>query len=242
MKFGRKKNGLVARTSRLVEMNLHALLDRAEDPEKVADQLIREYTGAMEQTSEAVARTIAALRVDEKRQLEAQASVDEWEDKARAALTRVETSTTPSEKARYETLARRAVASKIKAEKKVAADAPVIAEHRETVEGLQEGLVLMGDKLDELRSRKAGLAARDSVAEAQMSVVSAVSALSGDNPASAMSQLESRVEQKEALAAGRAEVAAARLTTGFESLEDGIAEAEADRQLEEIRRSMTGEG
>ena len=33
---------------------------------------------------------------------------------------------------------------------------------------------------------------------------------------------------KEALAAGRAEVAAARLTTGFESLEDGIAEAFAE--------------
>ena len=54
-----QKQTILGRVSQLAKANINALLDRAEDPEKMLDQLVRDYTNSIAEAEEAVAQTIA---------------------------------------------------------------------------------------------------------------------------------------------------------------------------------------
>ena len=54
---------ILGRMGQLVRANVNALLDGAEDPEKMLDQLIRDFTNNMAEAEDAVAQTIGNLRM-----------------------------------------------------------------------------------------------------------------------------------------------------------------------------------
>ena len=58
-----QKQSILGRISQLTRANINALLDRAEDPEKMLDQLVRDYTNSIAEAEEAVAQTIANTRL-----------------------------------------------------------------------------------------------------------------------------------------------------------------------------------
>ena len=60
-----KKQTILGRVSQLAKANNNSLLDRAEDPEKMLDQLVRDYTNSIAEAEEAVAQTIAHVRMAE---------------------------------------------------------------------------------------------------------------------------------------------------------------------------------
>ena len=60
-----QKQTILGRVSQLAKANINALLDRAEDPEKMLDQLVRDYTNSIAEAEEAVAQTIAHVRMAE---------------------------------------------------------------------------------------------------------------------------------------------------------------------------------
>ena len=84
------QSSILGRISQLVRANINALLDGAEDPEKMLDQLVRDFTDNIAEAEDAVAQTIGNLRLIEDDAHEARAASAEWLDKARAASRRAD--------------------------------------------------------------------------------------------------------------------------------------------------------
>ena len=61
-----EKQSILGRVAQLTRANVNALLDRAEDPEKMLDQLVRDYTASIAEARDAVAQTSGNLRLAEK--------------------------------------------------------------------------------------------------------------------------------------------------------------------------------
>ena len=60
-----EKQSIFGRVTQLAKANINALLDKAEDPQKMIDQLIRDYTNNIAEAEQAVAQTIGNLRLAE---------------------------------------------------------------------------------------------------------------------------------------------------------------------------------
>ena len=61
-----QKQSVFGRMSALLKANVNALIDKAEDPQKMIDQLIRDYTNEIVEAEKAIAQTIGNLRLAEK--------------------------------------------------------------------------------------------------------------------------------------------------------------------------------
>src|SRR5690606_39403594 len=60
-----QKQSILGRIAQLTKANINALLDKAEDPQKMLDQLVRDYTNSIAEAEQAVAQTIGNLRLAE---------------------------------------------------------------------------------------------------------------------------------------------------------------------------------
>ena len=79
------KQSIFGRISTLAKANINAMLDKAEDPQKMLDQMVRDYTNNIREAEAAVAQTIGNLRLLERdNQEDVQAAAD-WGNKAIAA-------------------------------------------------------------------------------------------------------------------------------------------------------------
>ena len=85
-----EKQTILGRISQLAKANINALLDRAEDPQKMLDQLIRDYTNSIAEAETAVAQTVGNLRLAEKDHEEDVAVAADWGRKAAAASAKAE--------------------------------------------------------------------------------------------------------------------------------------------------------
>src|SRR4051812_31125848 len=76
---------ILGRIGQLVRANVNAMLDSAEDPELMLEQVVRDYSNNVREAEGAVAQTIGNLRLLEEDQREAAQAVQEWTQKAQAA-------------------------------------------------------------------------------------------------------------------------------------------------------------
>ncbi|MFJ6679981.1 PspA/IM30 family protein [Microbacterium sp. NPDC091382] len=217
------KQSIFGRISTLVKANVNALLDSAEDPQKMLDQLVRDYTNNIADAETAIAETIGNLRLLERDHDEDVKAAAEWGNKAIAASRKADElrsagNTTDADK--FDNLAKIALQRQISEENEARAIAPSIAAQTEVVEKLKDGLNGMKQKLDQLRSKRSELLARAKTAEAQNKVHDAVKSIDVLDPTSELGRFEDKVRRQEALAAGKAEIAASTIDAQFNQLED----------------------
>lgn len=232
------KQTILGRIGQLTRANINALLDRAEDPEKMLDQLIRDYTNSIVDAENAIAQTIGNLRLAEKDQEEDRAAVAEWGAKAAAASARAEQLRSGGDTAgadRFDNLAKVALGKQIQFEKEVRDAEPIIASQRDVVEKLKDGLAKMKDKLGELRTRRDQLVARAKAAQAQRQVHEAVGSLNVLDPTSELARFEEKVRRDEAMVLGQSELAASSLDAQFEELESSGDELEIEARLAALK-------
>ncbi len=188
-----QKQSILGRISQLTRANINSLLDKAEDPQKMLDQLVRDYTSSIAEAEDAVAQTIGNLRLAESDHAEDVAAAKEWGGKALAASQRADTLRTSGqagEADRFDQLAKLALTKQISFENEAKQAAPMIASQGETVEKLKVGLVQMRVKLDELKVKRDQLVARAKTAEAQAKVADAVKSIDVLDPTSELSRFE----------------------------------------------------
>jgi len=234
-----QKQSILGRVAQLTRANINALLDRAEDPEKMLDQMIRDYTDSIAEAEKAVAQTIGNLRLAEADHAEDVKDAKEWGAKALAASQKADQlrgGGSEAEAARFDNLAKVALGKQIQHETEAKQAAPMIESQNETVEKLKTGLVQMRAKLDELRSKRDELVARQKTAEAQAKVQSAVKSIDILDPTSELSRYEDKVRQVEAQVAGQAELAASSLDSQFEELELDSTQLEVEARLAELKQ------
>lgn len=233
-----QKQTVLGRIAQLARANIHAILEQAEDPEKMLDQMVRDYRNSIIEAEEAIAQTIGNLRLAEQDRDEDVRAAREWEHKAVAASRKADELREQGQAAeadRFDGLARIALERQLSAEAEVRQAEPVIAAQNEVVEKLKSGLQQMRGKLDELQRTRDQLVARQKSAEAQAQVHEAVRSIDLLDPTSEVARFEERVRREEARVAGHQELASSSLDAQFASLEDHSRDAEVEARLQALK-------
>ncbi|MFB7030390.1 MULTISPECIES: PspA/IM30 family protein [unclassified Streptomyces] len=232
------KQTVLGRVTQLAKANINALLDQAEDPQKMLDQLIRDYANNIADAEEAVAATIGNLRLMEQDHQEDVDAAKEWGGKALAASRKADELRSGGQAAeadRFDDLAKVALGRQLQSEKEARTAEPTIAAQTEVVAKLRTGLDRMRAKLAELRAKRDELVARAKSARAQNTMTDAVKNVDVLDPTSELSRFEDKVRREEARALGKQELAASSLDAQFEQLDALGDDAEIEARLAALK-------
>jgi phage shock protein A len=220
--------------SQLIRANVNAMLDEAEDPEKMLDQLIRDFTNNIEEAEQAVAQTIGNLRLIEDDYKEAKEASGEWGQKAAAASRKADelrSGGKADDANKFDDLAKIALRRQISFEEQTKTLETQIAQQTEMTDKLKDGLNKLRAKREDLVTKRDELVSRAKMAQASMKVQQTVKNVSVMDPTSELGRFEERIRRQEAMARGMEEVASSSLEEQFESLEGDQDEAEVAARL-----------
>lgn len=232
------KQTIFSRIAQLTKANINALLDAAEDPQKMLDQMVRDYTNNIVEAEQAVAQTIGNLRLLEQDHAEDVKEAQDWGTKALAASNKADEFRAAGDSAnadKFDNLARVALGRQLQAEQEAAAIAPQIEAQTQVVEQLKNGLAQMKEKLAEIKRKRDELTARQKTAAAQAQVNDALKAFDVMDPTSEISRFEEKVRREEARVLGAQELAASSLDAQFNDLESLGRQAELDARLAALK-------
>jgi phage shock protein A len=232
------QQSILGRITQMARANIHAMLDAAEDPQVMLDQMVRDYTANIGEAEDAVAQIIGNLRLLEEDHREAVDTAAEWGRKAVAASRKGDELRAGADHTgadRFDSLARVALQRQLDAEKQARALEPQIAAQQQVVDKLKSGLERMREKLSELSSKRNELVARAKMAHAQQQVHDAVRSVDLMDPTSELSRFEDKIRREEARVLGQQELAASSLDAQFESLEDETEQTEVEARLAELK-------
>ncbi|MDO4884222.1 MAG: PspA/IM30 family protein [Rothia sp. (in: high G+C Gram-positive bacteria)] len=237
------KQSIFGRIAQLAKANINALIDAAEDPQKMLDQMVRDYTNNIAEAEAAVAQTIGNLRMLEQDHAEDVRDATEWGSKALAASNKADEFRAAGDTAnadKFDNLAKIALGKQMQAEKEAKTAEPQIAAQTEVVEKLKDGLTKMRAKLDELKAKRDELNARQKTAAAQTQVNDALKAFDVMDPTSEVSRFEEKVRREEARVLGQQELAASSLDAQFNDLEELGRQTELDARLAALKNKGNG--
>lgn len=211
----------------LLSANINSLLDSAEDPEKMANEYLRQLTSEEYEVKTSVAQAMAdASRLN---RLEAQymAETGSWDNKAAAAL-----------KASDETLAKAALSRKVQANKLYTEYKEQSDAQEEQVGKLQDALVQLQTRIAETRAKRDLIVAKKNRAQTQEAIQRTVQGISEVNALDKLDQLENRVDERLDRAEAMTQLEGDTLDNKFRDLER---ETEVDAELAELKRRL-GQG
>jgi phage shock protein A len=228
---------ILGRIGQLVRANVNAMLDGAEDPERMLDQLVRDFTNNIAEAEEAVAQTVGNLRLLEDDQREAREAATEWGDKARAAARKADELRQQgnADASKFDELARVAIRRQLSFEQQIQTFDGQITQQRDLTDQLKSGLNKLRTKREELVQKRDELVSRSKMATAQRQVQEAVREVSVMDPTSELTRFEERIRREEAMARGMAEVGASSLEEQFAELDTDEDEAEVEARLAALK-------
>src|SRR5689334_10865712 len=200
--------GLLDRVSTLMRANLNDLLDRAEDPEKVIQQLLRDMNNQLMQVKTQVAASIADEKRLHQRFQENQAKADDWERKAEIALDRGE-----------DDLAKEALSRRNSFRESAQGFEEQWKEQSAQVATLKTALHDLERKIGDAEARKDLLIARSRRAKAETNIRETMAGIGRNSATSEFARMEERVSEQEARAKAATELDADTLESRFAALE-----------------------
>lgn len=232
------KQSILGRISQLLRANINALIDQAEDPQLMLDQLVRDYTNSIAEAESAVAQTIGNLRMMEQDHKEDVDAAVDWGRKALAASNKGDELRAAGDTAnadKFDNLAKVALSKQVGSENEAKAVEPTIASQTDVVDKLKKGLDGMRAKLTELTSKRDELIARAKAAQAQQQVHDAVKNIDIMDPTSEIGRFEEKIRRQEALVVGQQEIEASSLDSQFNTLDELDAGAEVEARLAALK-------
>jgi phage shock protein A len=226
--------GIFDRLKTVISSNINDLINKAENPEKMLNQLIVDMNQQMLESKKSVAMAIADEKKLERELQEQKRIAGEWERKAIIAV-----------KANRDDLAKEALSRKQEAENYYVQLKPQWDSQKVAVEKLKETLRQLQNKIDEASRKKNILVARAKRAEAQEKIHKTMSSISGSTSAfDTFDRMAKKVDELEARAEAQGELAdlsqSASLENEFAKLE--ASGAGSDLLLEELKRKMLTDG
>lgn len=225
--------GMFERLKTVISSNINSLISKAEDPEKMLNQMIIDMNEQLIESKKAVAMAIADEKKLEREMIENKAKAEEWEKKAMLAV-----------RAGRDDLAKEALLRKQEFEGYTTQLSQQWEAQKQSVEKLKEALRQLQTKIEEANRKKNILIARAKRAEAQQRINQTMSTLSGNKSAfETFERMERKVDEIEASAEAIKELDEA--STGA-SLDKQFAQLEsspqaADTLLEELKKKMLTE-
>ncbi len=219
--------GVMDRLSRLIRANVNDLIDQAEDPEKMIDQILRDM-----QENMTTARSQVAAMIAQEKELEADLNenkrlADEWSRKAQRAV-----------EAGKDDLAREALRRKKDSEDNSRVYADQYSVQESAVSKLKDQLRQLEAKYQATLSQRDSLVARQRRAQAQTQVAQTITVFSPMDPSSELDRMERRIRSDEAQAAAALEIGESGYDAQFKELEMDV---DIEDELEELKR-LAGRG
>lgn len=219
-----------SRLNRVLQSNVNALLDRAEDPDKIIQSTLEEMTGGLK---DAKRDLITALGTAKRLVEEAQSAADEsrkWEERAALAV-----------RAGDDALARDALRQKLIVEQEATAKGTQANAAKVAVTDLESAIKRLEARHSDLEARKSALAAQVRAARAS----SGAGDVGGGTAAGDLDSLTTRIDAMEA----EVEVAQTLEDPRKQDLEARFAQLESERQdqgvedeLAELKRRVDSDG
>ncbi|WP_035774965.1 PspA/IM30 family protein [Arthrobacter sp. H5] len=237
------KQSIFGRIAQLAKANINSILDQAEDPQKMLDQMVRDYSNSISEAESAVAQTIGNLRMLQEDYNEDIEASRNWGNKALAASKKADeyrASGDSVDATKFDNLAKVAIQRQMASENEAKGAEPTIASQTEIVEKLKNGLNQMKGKLTELTSKRDELIARSRTAQAQQQVHDAVKSIDFMDPTSEVGRFEEKIRREEAKVLGQSELANSSLDAQFESLEDLGEQTEIEARLAALKSGGSG--
>jgi phage shock protein A len=209
------------------------MISKAEDPEKMLNQLIIDMNQQLIESKKSVASAIADEKKLERHVNQQISQVSEWDRKAKLAV-----------RAGKDTLAKEALLRKQDYENAASQYREQWESQHQSVEQLKGALRQLQMKIEEAQRKKNLLIARAKRANAQKKIQASMSGLSNTSAFEAFDRMAAKVDKIEAEAEAIAEIgdmssADADLEQQFKALEGGAASAEL--LLEDLKQRMKGD-
>ena len=210
--------GIFSRATEIINSNINALLDKAEDPEKMVRLIIQEMEETLVEVRTTSARAIAERKTLSRRQEFLEKDASEWERKAELAI----------RKGRDD-LARGALAERARTEAATEALVKESAALEETLAKLSADMETLQAKLKDAKARQNAIVMRGKAARSRLGIRRQLSDHSVDDAMLRFEQYESRIDDLE----GQVE----SYDTGQKTLAAEIDALEGDENVDaELRR------
>jgi phage shock protein A len=148
--------GIVRRLRKVLESNLTALVERAENPAKMLDQAIEDMKQGQKDARASIIEARTQQRLLERKRDKARGDAEAYEAKAVRALENGD-----------EDLARRALELKLAAEQRAEAEAQAVQEQLTQIAQLEQAEQELARRLAEMPAKRAALLARQAAAQAR---------------------------------------------------------------------------
>jgi len=218
--------GILDRMSRLIRANINDMIDRAEDPEKMIDQILRDM-----QSNIVTARSQVAAMIAQEKELEAdvnetQQLASEWGEKAKRAVD-----------AGKDDLAREALRRKRDNDENARVYQQQLTTQEQTVEKLKQQLQLLESKYQTTQSQRDSLIARQRRAKASQQVAQFTSTLSPLDASSELDRMERKIRSTESQAAALADMNETSFDAQFRELDYDV---DIEKELEALKGGSGG--
>ena len=216
--------GIFSRMTDIINSNINAMLDQAEDPEKMVRLIIQEMEDTLVEVRSSSARVIADRKSAARRLEQVREEAESWETKAKLALSR-----------EREDLARAAIREKTAIEEEITVVAEELAATDEHIEQLSDEITQLQQKLDDARAKQKALAMRGKTVESRIKVKRQIHREALDDAFARFERFERRMDnlegQLESMDIGRD--VSPDLAAQIDALEDD------DRITDELERLKT---
>lgn len=179
--------GVFSRLTDIVNSNINAMLDKAEDPEKIVRLIIQEMEDTLVEVRSRAARAIADKKEVDRRKAEFELRSCEWESKAELAIAKGR-----------DDLAKGAIAAKRKALEMVDLFAKEHEAIDKSLDKANEDLEKLQAKLKEAKAKQRSLEIRRSAAEGSLRINRAVYDGRIDEAMARYERYERRIDELEA--------------------------------------------
>jgi phage shock protein A len=218
--------GILDRMTRLLRANVNDMIDHAEDPEKMLDQLIREMNDQMHMARGQVAAMIAQEKELQMDYDQSARMASEWDRKAELAVTQGK-----------DDLAREALRRKRDNDEHAQVYASNLQSQQEMVAKLKMQLQQLEAKYESARANRDVLIARQRRAEAVQKVSSTMSGLKSLEPGEELDRMERRIRSNEAKALAEQDLASDSMAAQFAELDGGL---EVEDDLQRLKARVQG--
>ena len=209
---------------RIFNSNINDLLDRVEDPEKILNQLLEDMQHELKEVKIQVAAAIRDANKFEAQYKENLESAEKWEKRAIVFIQNSD-----------DVRAKEALRRKRSADDLAAGFREQFEAQQESVSVLKDGLTTLEQKIEEAKSKRALLIARQRRAEAERTIHQTVSGISDSSAINAFDRMQDRVLDTEAEAEALSEMRQPSLEDEFDKLDK---KDEIDDELAKLKARL----
>lgn len=215
--------GIFSRFSDVVNSNIHAMLDKAEDPEKMVRLIIQEMEDTMVEVRSTAVRALARKKEIQRALEQLRHDAEDWAAKAELAVTR-----------NRDDLARGALGARERAVAQAAHLEQEAATLEQEIDKLDHDIAQLKTKLSDARQRQKAITLRRQSVSSRLKVKTTINDQRTTDAMEKLSRYEGRIDRMEAELEAY-DLGTRDLAEEFKTMEEN---ERVERQLEELRSKL----